>query len=147
MWLLVSQPIILDTEDAPQGLPLTAGVQASPDAPAVRISGTALLERNDFPRKSVGHISVFLAMSENINLFIILKVKCLSDLFSFLNPHNSEADEREFAIVVQRPQYKIKPEKCTQEEKCHRVAPEQYTFISFGELFRDNAVCYMYFIR
>ena len=77
-----------------------AGVQTSPDAPAVRISGTASLERNDFPGKSVGgHILVFLTMSKNRNLFVILKVKCWSDLFSFLNPQNSGADEGEFAIM------------------------------------------------
>lgn len=114
MWLLVSQPGFLGTEDAPQGLPLMVGVRTSSDAPAARISGIALLERNDFPGKSAGdHIPVFLTMSENINLFVILEVKCLDDLFSFLNPHNSKVDEGEFAIVVQRLQYKIKSEKCT----------------------------------
>jgi len=59
-----------------------AGVQISPDAATARTSDTVLLGRNDFPRKSVGgHISVVLIMSKIVNLFVILEVKCLSDLF------------------------------------------------------------------
>lgn len=42
---------------------------------------------------------MFLTMSKKRNFFVTLKVKCLSDLFSSLNPHNSEADGGEFAIT------------------------------------------------